>query len=502
MYIEGFILKTLVFILYGLYFATIALGDDLNLPSNLELVSRDSNSITLRYKDAGETKRLLLEGEPVSHVWHDNRITANDFYPTDDTCFSFKVVGHARPMSYDISGDANQNGRREIVGVYGGRTWIVEYSGHDTIYELVDSIYDAMPLNYSNDSDNDGLLEYLSRGIFSGRTIIFESPDAFTLPVDSAYSWDFRALGYSGVADIDGDGQLEIYLKRSHNLIEVWRSTSDNQYRHFYNISLPDTFGANFTDLTFGDFDGDGKLDIINTSDIGILLDYEYAAMDSFNLVWEGQVSHYNANVIIGPTDMDGDGHKEFIVMANSIANGGFYYYFFESISDNQFQQVAVDSLPGDAWEDGGMGLWDFDHDGRDELAVCYVDGIGLYKSFGDNSISLIYQQPGLLGISLIIDDINQNGWGDLILDAGTNWGTVIRGYIPGRNIFADVNCDCQISLLDLTYLVNYFKGLNPILSSLNMADVNGSCSVNGLDVTYFVNFFHGGPGPLENDCR
>jgi hypothetical protein len=29
----------------------------------------------------------------------------------------------------------------------------------------------------------------------------------------------------------------------------------------------------------------------------------------------------------------------------------------------------------------------------------------------------------------------------------------------------------------------------------------NGSCSTNGLDVTYLVNFFKGGPAPIRPDC-
>jgi len=474
----------------------IGITADLKLPPNLELISQDSISVVLKNIDTGGIKRILLDGEPFSHIWHDTRLGNNDPYPTDDTCFDFKIVGHARPMSYDVFGDADRNGRPEILGVYGGKTWIVEYSGHDTTYILSDSIYDALPIDYAKDSDGDGRLEYLATGIFNARAVLYEGNGPNVIPTDSIFYWPYGYIG--GIFDVDGDGRIEVVLKSSHNRIQVWRTVGNNNYQFAYTITLPDSFYALFSRFVYGDFDNDGRNELIACSDIGIILGFEYTDADSFALVWVGQVSHYNANVIVGPTDMDGDGHKEFIVMANSIAMGGFFYYFFESTGDNLFTQVAIDSIPGDPWQDGGEALWDFDKDGTDELAVCYVDGIGLFKSFGDNTIQLIYQKQGLLGLSVFVYDTNENGWGEMVLDAGTNWGTVIREYVPGKVIFADINCDCHVNLVDLTYLVNYFKGYHLLPQNADVADVNGDCQVNGIDVTYFVNYFQGGPALIR----
>jgi hypothetical protein len=70
--------------------------------------------------------------------------------------------------------------------------------------------------------------------------------------------------------------------------------------------------------------------------------------------------------------------------------------------------------------------------------------------------------------------------------------------YMPG-----DINSDGLVIGSDLTYLVNYFRGVgNPPPDSCwndlagdwlySAADVNGDCLVIGSDVTFLVNYFRG----------
>jgi hypothetical protein len=78
--------------------------------------------------------------------------------------------------------------------------------------------------------------------------------------------------------------------------------------------------------------------------------------------------------------------------------------------------------------------------------------------------------------------------------------------------VVGDVNGSNSHNGLDVTYGVNYFKGLGPdpvcpdcppCASWYYCGDVNGSCSYNGLDITYNVNYFKGlGPDPVPcADC-
>jgi hypothetical protein len=66
-----------------------------------------------------------------------------------------------------------------------------------------------------------------------------------------------------------------------------------------------------------------------------------------------------------------------------------------------------------------------------------------------------------------------------------------------------DVNCDNQIIGSDVTYLVNYFRGLvGPACDPFLRADTNGDCNVIGSDVTYLVNYFRGmAERPSPGNC-
>ncbi len=74
----------------------------------------------------------------------------------------------------------------------------------------------------------------------------------------------------------------------------------------------------------------------------------------------------------------------------------------------------------------------------------------------------------------------------------------------PGNCMIPDTCCvvpenECpwHITGLDLTYMINYFKG-GAAPQNYGRFDVNCSCRFNGLDVIYLVNFAKGrGPAPL-----
>jgi hypothetical protein len=72
----------------------------------------------------------------------------------------------------------------------------------------------------------------------------------------------------------------------------------------------------------------------------------------------------------------------------------------------------------------------------------------------------------------------------------------------PGDFIPGDANNSGAVSGLDLVFMVNYFKGGQPIPDPILRADCNGNCVVNGSDVIYLLAFLHGGgPSPVRGNC-
>ena len=68
-----------------------------------------------------------------------------------------------------------------------------------------------------------------------------------------------------------------------------------------------------------------------------------------------------------------------------------------------------------------------------------------------------------------------------------------------------DANGDWQVIGSDVTFLVNFFRGLvTPPIEVDGYypgADANGDCLNIGSDVTYMVSYFRGGPLPVDGNC-
>lgn len=109
--------------------------------------------------------------------------------------------------------------------------------------------------------------------------------------------------------------------------------------------------------------------------------------------------------------------------------------------------------------------------------------------------------------ITIATDSIGIVGpvyWRVLAID---NIGLVRVGGIPEGPGFmtilvpGDANSNGAANGLDVTFLVNYFKGgqaPDPILAG----DANGNCHTNGVDVVYLVNYLKGvGNAPVRGDC-
>jgi len=66
-----------------------------------------------------------------------------------------------------------------------------------------------------------------------------------------------------------------------------------------------------------------------------------------------------------------------------------------------------------------------------------------------------------------------------------------------------DANGDGSLIGSDVTYMINFFRGINPAPDPLMVGDANGDCQVTSPDVTYLVRYFRGiGPAPHRVACE
>ena len=74
---------------------------------------------------------------------------------------------------------------------------------------------------------------------------------------------------------------------------------------------------------------------------------------------------------------------------------------------------------------------------------------------------------------------------------------------VPGSFVPGDANGDGNVLGSDVTYLINYFRGINPVPDPIYAGDANGDCRLIGSDVTYLVSFFRGvGEPPVDGHCE
>ena len=136
-----------------------------------------------------------------------------------------------------------------------------------------------------------------------------------------------------------------------------------------------------------------------------------------------------------------------------------------------------------------------------------------LYELATDQDFSaLIALDSTLAGTSFQSDSL-ANGWywwrvkaynGQAWTIYSNPWSLMIDydstyvDFIPG-----DCNHDGNVIGSDVTFLVNFFRGIGQPPDPFLAGDTNGDCSVIGSDVTYLVNFFRGiGEPPQRGDCQ
>jgi hypothetical protein len=276
------------------------------LPPGLELVSVDGNQVTVRDSRTGILDSYLIEGEPVINGWA--------LEPTEDSLIFEQVAFFDMWFVDELQvTDFNENSLPELVVCNisnGGRVNMYENQGNFNFIE----IYEADPgiVYDSGDPDEDGLKELLlqlDRSIYLHEQYEYASfPDSLVwliTPLPGNYhSWP-------EITDLDNDGIREIsfVMHDIYRKIRVFENNGDNSY-----VEKPPIIWLMRCypqDFAYGDFDGDGFNEIVCGGDHGHLAIQENVADDSFEVVWEGELGHPNADLHENIGDYDHDGRDE-----------------------------------------------------------------------------------------------------------------------------------------------------------------------------------------------
>jgi len=296
-------------------------------------------------------------------------------------------IAHSDTRSL-ATGDFNGDARPDVVAGYEGQlhVWLTEAGGGAgavAAYSAGSSAYHLA----TGDFDSDGHLDLLAAGI-SDMVPPFTASELFTVTL-------LRGVG---------DGTF--------HAPDVYPLLSGSGADQFHGLA-----GVRLDDVT-----GDGILDAITTSgrDIAVL---PGAGNGTFGaaVLTAGTSGDFIRSALFG--DYDGDGRDDVLVTAGDrvqcwLANGDGTYR-----QSAQLNGVAVDygAAPGD-----------FDGDGKLDFAISEQYGISLHRGRGDGTFDApVFTQTtaNVLSLVLAAADVNGDGRDDVVGDNFTFLGGVAGGF-------------------------------------------------------------------------
>ena len=171
-----------------------------------------------------------------------------------------------------------------------------------------------------------------------------------------------------GVGDFNGDGKSDIVFQNANANGAVYIWSMDGTTISGNDSGMPGVAGADWAVKGVGDFNGDGKSDIVfqNTASDGGGAVYIWA-MNGASIAGDGTgyVASAGADwVVKGVGDFNGDGRSD-IVFQNANENGAVYIWSMEgtTISANG------SGMPGVAGADWAVkGVGDYNGDGKSDI--------------------------------------------------------------------------------------------------------------------------------------
>lgn len=352
--------------------------------------------------------------------------------------------GYLLPESTDFDAD----GLLEITLNQFERGWVgdtlatYEWIGND-FRPALKSVANVIPRD-TGDIDGDGLQELLTQ--VAGATLILEQRFPNEIPTDVAFvdttglsnPFDPGATFGSRLTDFDEDGRGELL---AHNTKE-WRLLESTGQELEQVLVLSNPTGTGNSEISqnefqqpnslVGDFDGDGRLNLLVGDGDGDWIIYESKGDDDLAVSWSYETDRYNAGSRMEAGDFDGDGVMEFVTFTQNWTQPTSeserepdlgLYYLWDSEGDDQYSLRDSIPIPGLISRHGSLKSVDWDLDGKDELVLIHPPSLYVLSFEGDMSWNVLHhkgeigsQNVGVRSVSQATGDFDGDGFPELIV--------------------------------------------------------------------------------------
>ncbi len=363
------------------------------------------------------------------------------------------------------------------------------------IIDNINSTYGSSEIEIA-DIDGDGDLDIFANGRLENKLVWYENLDGQgTFSDERIISSQEDSVSNLFAADVDGDNDIDIIYSIGDGMI-FWYENEDGAGNFgFFRIFIAGQL-TNIRDVTAGDIDNDGDLDIITSFSNGDKIDW-YRNQNGNGTSWFGISIDLNANdsrnLHLTDIDMDGDldlfssqyQSDSLIWYPNDEAQDGTNFSQPIVIYTSDSNSLAINSgdLDGDgdidllsSWSNSESLVWHENLDGEGTFAIPQI-------------INDIIGAPN----DIITDDLDQDGDIDIVIASSINQDNEIAWYenLDGNGNFGNPNFVTQVHDTPL---------------DIEVGDINNdgdleifSVHLNGSKVAWFENQDGLGSYGLEN---
>ncbi len=296
------------------------------------------------------------------------------------------------------------------------------------------------------------------------------------------------------VHDFDGNGLSDILFQNeaSNGAVYIW--AMDGNIIADQGTGMPGIAGADWAVKGVGDFNGDGKSDILfqNTAS-GDGSCYIWA-LDGITIIYDGTgyVGPSGADwAVKGVGDFNGDGKSD-ILFQNQNANGGVYIWSMDGTTINGDGSGFVGRSGAD-WIIKGVG--DFNGDGKSDILFQIQNGDGGVYIWAMDGAMINGDGTGYVGLAggewvvKGVGDFNGDGKSDILFQNSNANGGVYIWSMDGTTILNDGSGYVGPSGAD--WVVNGVADFNGDGKSdilFQNAAASGGCYIWAMDGTFILN--------------